>query len=160
MGMNRQLAALAALILIAALAGSCLGEETEKWVICREKSCVYVRAAPGKKAMIIGRAELGDLVVTDGIRKGKYVHLIGLSMESEDGWIHGGYLVDSEPVKMNGEIYRISSRWVVAVRRTVNGSRRAWAKPGAQLKVYAMSEEWTLTNRGFVMTKYLEADVE
>ena len=131
-------------------------ELTPLWVMCR--SFVNVRFRPGKRRAILGRIESGEQVWTDGKRDGPYIHVVALTMESEDGWIHGGYLVEQEPVAMSGERYRVSSNGRVALRRTVNGPRRAWAKTGSTLKVYAMSDDWTLTNRGYIRTEFIEPD--
>ena len=131
---------------------------TPMWVMC--KSFVNVRFRARKRAAVLGRVESGEQVWTDGKRDGPYVHVVRLSMESEDGWIHGGYLVDEEPARMDGERYRVCSNGRVALRRTVDGPRRAWGKSGSTLKVYAMGGGWALTNRGYIRTEFIEPDPE
>lgn len=126
------------------------------WTICKAGSYVNVRSGPMRKAQELGRLEPAEQVWTDGKQKGAYVHVVGLTMESEEGWVHAGYLVKDEPEMLDGEFYRVCSNGRVALRRMVDGSRRAWAKSGAVLKVYVMSKEWALTNRGYIRTEFIE----
>ena len=42
----------------------------------------------------------------------------------------------------------------------LDGKRTRWLKPQASLKVYWWSDEWCVTNCGYVQTKYLELEGE
>ena len=156
------IAAIIALILLAVAMTSAAEPETKTlYVICKPDSFVNVRAKPTKTASILGYRECGDAVETDGTRKGSYIHCINLSLEADDGWIHAGYLVEDPPSILEEETrYRNCSNGRVALRNYVDGKRRSWAKSGANLTVLVMSDDWSLTTRGFIKTEYLEADPE
>ena len=137
------------------------------WVMCKPGSYVNVRYKARKTGAVIGRVECGEKLWTDGKVNGQFLHLVGLTMESGDGWIRRGYVVEDEPAILAGEAnggrgerYLVNALGRVALRRTVNGARRAWAKSGSNLRVLVMSDTWSLTNRGFIRTEFLEADPE
>jgi hypothetical protein len=156
----------AAALLLAAVLCFCLaGAEEEKaelywrqYVICRPESFLYVRMFPRKSAEEIGRLEMGEEVVTKGEKRGKYMRIYLERLEGGEGWVHAGYLVREAPeVPAEGEeIYVVAANGRVAARRYVNGSRRAWLKPGRRVKVYAMTAEWALTSQGFIRTGFLK----
>ena len=64
-----------------------------------------------------------------------------------------------EPEKV-GQTATIVSYGRLAARKYVNGKRTRWLKSGAKLKVWYWTEEWALTNCGYVQSKYLELDGE
>jgi len=41
-------------------------------------------------------------------------------------------------------------------RRNIRGKRTAWLAVCSEVRVYARSEEWAVTSRGFVRMEYLE----
>lgn len=161
---RRRIAALCAalILLICAVAGTAEEDPyeglTPLWAMC--KSYVIVRAAPRKRAKEMGWIDAFDQVWTDGVKSGKYIHLCMLQLDGGEGWVHGGYFVEDEPVAIDRERYRVNSNGRVALRRTVDGRRRAWAKPGANLTVYMISAEWALTNRGYIRSEFIEPDPE
>lgn len=130
-------------------------DEGEYFIICNPESYVWVRRSPKKTAEETGRLEIGDKVYADGPRKNGYVHVDGLSTEWGEGWVWKGYLVEDQPVIYNGN-GTVASNGRVACRRYVNGSRKGWAKSGTEVRVLAYSDEWAVTSRGFIQTKYLE----
>ena len=143
-----------------------IGEEDEPeyqtfYVICKPKSHVNAREFPRKTAKIAGRLECGDAVLTLGERYGRYMKIYGPTFESPDVWIHAGYLVENEP-----EIYKdgikgiIRANGRVSVRRFVRGQRRAWIRPGKQVTVYVVSDDWILTNRGYIQREFVEIEQE
>ena len=97
--------------------------------------------------------ECGWHAETEGKTKNGYLYI---SMSNEDGygWIYKGYVVYSEPVIITFET-NIYAKGRVACWRSIGGTRRCWAKPGDVVVVYAVSEEWAVTNKGFIKTKYL-----
>ena len=127
------------------------------YVLCDDY--VNVRSTPNKKQDPIGRLEVGDSVVLDGRKKNGYVHCIDLTFEQTEGWIFAGFLVYDEPEKV-GQTATIVSYGRLAARKYVNGKRTRWLKSGAKLKVWYWTEEWALTNCGYVQSKYLELDGE
>lgn len=160
--LRRICAVLCAAIIALALAWAAAGTEENdddyqtRYVICNPKSFVNVRSAAKKNAQEVGRLECGDVVYTLGEKKGQYVKIYTTSFESTEGWIHRGYLVEEKPERTGGKTYTVRAKGRVALRRYVNGSRRAWINPGKTVEVYVIAGEWALTNRGFIRTEYLE----
>ena len=152
---------LAAAVLLAALAAFAEEDDADQfytlYVICKPDSYVNVREFPKKNALQAGRVECGDEVETKGEKRGQYLKVYISGIEAGEGWIHRGYLVEEVP-----EVYRdgipgeIRAKGRVAVRRFVDGPRRVWISPGKQVKIYALSDEWALTNRGFIRREFIE----
>ena len=128
-----------------------------RYVMCMDY--VNVRFSPNKKQEPIGRLETGDAVTTDGKKRNGYVHCVNLDFEYSEGWVFGGYLVEDPPENI-GQTATIVSKGRLAARKYVNGKRTRWMKPMASVKVYCWSDEWSLTNCGYVQSKYLELDGE
>ena len=123
------------------------------WVLCQPDSYVNTRPYANKKQEPNGYMECGWHAETEGKTKNGYLYI---SMSNEDGygWIHKGYVVYSEPVIMTFET-NIYSQGRVACWRSIGGNRRCWAHEGDVVIVYAVSKEWSVTNKGFIKTKYL-----
>ena len=92
----------------------------------------------------------------DGVSKNGYYHVI-VGVEAGEGWIKKGYVVHSKPER-DGHVYPISANGRVAARRTVNGTRRRWMHDGDEVKVYMRSEDWCLTNQGFIKTECIDLE--
>jgi hypothetical protein len=151
------LAALAAAVWIAGALGEEEPDYQTLYVMCRPKSFVNVREFPKKKAKVIGRLECGDEVLTLNEKRGKFIKIYAPTLEGGTRWVHRGYLTDEKPeVYEDGKACTVKAKGRVALRRYIKGARRAWIRPGKTLTVYAMTSEWALTNRGFIMTEYLE----
>lgn len=150
-------------VIVAVLTGLGLGEAKADdryetmYVLCSD--FVYARSTPNKKQEPIGRLEPGDEVLTDGRRKNGYVHCVDLSFEQEYGWVYGGYLTYDKPEPV-GRTATIISHGRLAARKYVNGRRTRWLKSGATVKVWYWSDDWALTDCGYVQSKYLELDGE
>ena len=149
-------------IIIAAMLAILIGslaaaeeEGTSVWVMCQPESYVNIRERPGSRSPVLGRYEAGTRLTTDGKTKNGYLHLIHLTLESEEGWIHGGYIVYGEPEEKNAT-YEIRSNGRVAARKTIDGKRRRWMRNGDRVTVYRASRVWAVTNRGFIQTRYLK----
>ena len=121
------------------------------YVLCQPDSFVNVRAFPRKGAEITGYAELGWQLETDGIRKNGYVKVSGYE---GDAWIYAGYLTDCAVTVITLKT-QIVSKGRVACRRAINGTRRKWLKDGTEVTIYALSDEWSITDKGFIKTQYL-----
>lgn len=130
-------------------------EDGTRWVLCNPDSFVNVRAYPRKNGGYLGRLEVGDQVTTDGQEKNGFIHIIGFG-ESGEGWVSKAYLVEDPPVVKTEKAW-IYGSGRVAVRKYPGGPRVKWMKPGDELILYAYSEEWAITNKGFIKTRYLEA---
>lgn len=132
---------------------------TTGYVICQPGDYVNIRSRPSSRSDVVGMFDVGDQIILDGTRKNGYLHAVHLGLESDEGWICEGYVVYDEPEYINGSAV-IVSNGRLAARKNVNGKRTRWLKNGASLKVYYASEEWCVTNCGYVKTQYLEFEEE
>ena len=132
------------------------GEDIDCWVLCQPDSWVNARMNPTKKSIKLGYLECGDHLYTDGKIKNGFLHVWGFSFELGEGWVHKGYVVYSQPYIPVFKKTTVKSNGRVAARRTVNGDRRCWLKDGNEITVYMASEEWSVTNKGFVKTKFID----
>ena len=143
--------------LITALNSVTLGEElTEAWVVCQPDDYVNVRANPSKRSEAVGYAEAGDMVITDGTIRHGFIRVYGIG-EMGVGWIHTGYVVYDEPIRVDQMACSIS-RGRVACRRYIKGKIRTWLHNLDEVKVFYLTDEWCVTNKGFVKTEYLEME--
>ena len=150
---------LIALALLIALIFSFTSANTEKkytqaWVLCQPDSYINVRAFPKKTSEVIGRLFSGDYIYVDGKTKKGFAHC-DVAVEGGEGWVYKGFLVYSEPIP-DGHVYPIEAKGRVACRRDVNGTRRCWVHNGDPVRVYMISDEWCLTNKGFIKTKFID----
>lgn len=125
----------------------------ECWILCQPDSYVNVRPNANKKGSPVAYMECGYKVETDNKTKNNFVHLIGVG-EAGEGWINEGYVVYSEPIKIDRKVY-VESDGRVACFKQIGGKRRCWVKNGDSVTLHFISEEWSITNKGFVRTKYL-----
>jgi hypothetical protein len=132
------------------------GEEQECWILCQPDSWVYARMNPSKKSQELGRLECGDKVYTDGKTKNGFLHIYGLWFELDEGWVKKGYVVFDEPYRPFLYETNISSNGRVMARKTIDGKRRCWLKDGQAIKVYMMTDEWAVTNKGFVKSRFID----
>ena len=146
------------LLLAIVLFVSCsVAENTSVWVLCQPDSYVNIRPFASKRHDPCGIMECGWDGETDGTTKNGYILVYSISTEAGCGWIKKGYIVYSKPIvhTYNTNIY---SKGRVACWRSIGGNRRCWAKNGDCITVYATSEEWAVTNKGFIRTEYLGVD--
>lgn len=124
------------------------------WVLCQPDSYVNIRPFASKKHEPSGIMECGWKSSTNGVTKKGYLFLDDVSNEEGCGWISKGYVVYSEPVMYTFQT-NVYSNGRVACWRSIGGTRRCWVNNGDIVTVYAVSEEWSVTNKGFIKTKYL-----
>ena len=135
------------------------GLAEDVWVLCDPDSFVCVREAPRKTAFAVGGITCGTLLETDGKEKGNFIHVINIHAEDDTGWISKQYIVYSEPKPLY-QSATVVSNGRLAARKGVGGKVRKWLKPMDTLTIYWWSDEWCLTNYGYVQTAYLELDGE
>lgn len=128
----------------------------DAWVLCQPDSYINIRTFANKRSEVAGYLYSGDHVLLDGATKNGYYHVI-VGVEAGEGWIKKGYVIRSKPER-DGHVYPISANGRVAARRTVNGTRRRWMHDGDEVKVYMRSEEWCLTNQGFIITECIDLE--
>lgn len=151
------LIALVVYTVITVLNSTSFGEElTEAYVICQPGDYVNVRMSPSKKSQAIGYIESGEQFLTDEQMKNGFIHCYGIG-ECGEGWIHAGYVVFDEPVRVDRIAYSISKA-KLAARKYIGGKVRKWLKNMTSVTVYWMSDEWCVTSSGFMKTMYLEME--
>lgn len=125
------------------------------WTMCQPDSEVVIREKPNKKSAVIGAVSGGTCMVTDGIEKDGWIHLVDIANESGEGWISSLYVVYSE-VRTDRHIYPVKANGRVACRKFIEGTIRCWVQDEEELTVYLVSSEWCVTNKGFVLTKFID----
>lgn len=130
--------------------------EEVAYVFCADY--VNVRQFPSKKGEEIGRFETGDVVHLDGKKRNGFLHCVDTGLES-DGWIHAGFIVYDEPEHVNQKA-TVVSKGRLAARKYIGGKRTRWLKPLSTVTVYYWSEDWAITNCGYVQSKHLELEGE
>ena len=131
--------------------------EDAKYIMCMDQVNIRMGASTGADS--VGWLEPCDVVYPDGKQKNGFMHCEIPSVEAGEGWIHKGYLVDDKPEKVNQKAY-VTGSGKVQARKNVNGKRTRWLKPGGELRVYWYSDNWCITDCGYVMTDFLELDGE
>ena len=130
------------------------GEETyDCWVLCQPEDYVNIRKTPSRHGEICGWATSGMRFETDWQERNGFLHLVGVS-EYGEAWISEGYIVFVEPKTTDREMV-ITGKGRVAARKTIDGQRRKWLKPGDTVTVYRISDEWAITSAGFVRSDYI-----
>ena len=125
------------------------------YVLCDPESYVNVRKTPKLDGEKTGWLLCGDSVMTDGKKKNHFLHVYGITEDGE-GWVHIGFVVDDKPVVEEGCHASIAANGKVRARWCIGGRRAAWLEVCDDVNVLARSDEWTVTNRGFIKTEYLE----
>lgn len=131
-------------------------EQTVKgWVLCQPADYVNARTSHSRKSPSTGRFETGDELELDGKTKDGFVHVVGPNLESGDYWVYVGYVSMDEP-EWYGDDMEVIGTARVAARKNMTGDVRVWLQPGDIVMVYWITEEWAVTNRGFIRTEWLE----
>jgi hypothetical protein len=130
------------------------GAEGRAWVMCRQVGYVNIRTKPKKTAEAFGGAEAGTLLMTDGRSRGGFLHVVDLAAEESDGWISEKYVVWDEPEEINRRMV-IRAQGRVACRKWIGGKIIKWLQEGDEVTVYWRSREWSVTDKGYIMTAFL-----
>lgn len=130
---------------------------TRVFVLCDPTSPLNVRLKPNLGGEKIGKAFSGDTLTTDGKVVNGYLHIVDCSYEFDEGWVCLGY-ISYTPVDVRQRSMTIDASGRVACRSAVDGKRRRWAKPGQSVTVYAMSDEWAVTDQGYIKASFLAED--
>lgn len=145
------------LIILAGLAAvfTAVAEDKQVFIFCNPKTCVNVRRSAKKGSEVAGRLDFGDWVQTDGKKKNGFLHVIGIG-EYGEGWIFAGYVVEDQPVKLEKAWATVAASGRVMSYRWVDGLKNGWVNVCDDVQVLGWSEEWAITNKGYIRTKYLE----
>jgi len=125
------------------------------YVICMPGDYVNVRPFPSTRHDRSGYLEAGDEIYLDGRKKNGFVHIVNAHTESGEGWVYKGYIVYDEPERVNQKAV-VSCNGRLSARRYIGGKRRKWLQPQQTVKVYYWTDEWALTDSGYVQSKYLD----
>ena len=126
----------------------------EFYVLCKPDGEVNVRERSKLKSPIVGCVFFADRIETDGKEENGFVHVVNLHAEADSGWIYKGLLSKSEPIKATGKAQVFGSE-KVAARKYAGGKVKKWLHEGQNVELYAISEDWCVTEYGYVMTKFL-----
>lgn len=146
---------IALIMLIAAImaAFSAAFADSLIFILCDPKTPVNVRRSPKMGTKITGQLDFGDCVETDGEEKNGFIHVY--AGDAGEGWIHSGYVVSDQPEKVKARACIAATGRVMSYKR-IGGKRRNWLEIGDEVKVIALSDEWAVTSKGYIRTKYLE----
>ena len=145
---------LAVLVLIALISAYDYAMADEYYVLCRPGAEVNVRELAKLKSPIVACVFFGQKVETDGQEKNGFVHAVGLSAETDSGWIYKGLLTKDEPISATGSA-QVFGADRVACRKYADGKVKRWLTDGQNVKLYAISGEWCVTEYGYVKTAFL-----
>ncbi|MCE5342636.1 MAG: SH3 domain-containing protein [Eubacteriales bacterium] len=156
--MKRIISRMLILLLFCIVTSAC-ADETTLYVLCEPGSEVNVRTTASTKSTTEGWLTLGDAVSVDEEKEDStgrdWFHCIDLSTEAGNGWVCAYYLVKTTvTIETYEGTVRADGR--VAARRWPNGERKNWLKEGVELTVYAQTDEWAITNRGYVKVQFIE----
>lgn len=152
--MKKRAVAIILLLIVIFSAFPAVCEEFRVFILCNPESHVNVRKSPKNGSEKTGWVMFADSVLTDGKTKNGYLHVIGITEDGE-GWIKAGYTVKDQPVKVTAWA-AVSASGRVMSYRNAGKNRLGWVPLLAEMKVYALSEEWAVTSRGYIRLKYLE----
>lgn len=159
---TRVLAALLALVLaIGFITGSIILKASAEantvtaWVMCQPGDWVNARVRGSRSSMSIGMLETGHPVEVTGKTEHGYAQCIKTGLENDEAWIHSGYLVFDEP-KWSGAEAEVVCKGVVLCRKYVDGPVRKRLAGGSIVQIFWKTDEWCVTNYGFIKTEYLE----
>ena len=125
------------------------------WVLCQQADYINVRSTASKKGEAIGWLNCGDEVDLSGKAQNGFAEIVNGIDTAKSAWVYAGYIVFDRPVWSGRQMF-VASNARVAARKCVEGEVRRWLQPGDVVTVYWESAEWSVTNRGFVKTEYLE----
>ena len=125
------------------------------WVMCDPESYVCIHEKPKKTSWAFGGVTFGTMLKTDGRIENGFLHLIDLSAECETGWISTQFIVYDEPEILMQKA-QVVSNGRLAARKGIFGKIRKWLKPMTELTIRVRSNEWCLTNYGYVQTEFLD----
>ena len=131
-------------------------EYTTAWVICQPGDYVNARSKPSNRSESVGWFDGGEEILLDGQEKNGFLHCVG-RFETCGAWIYSGYVVYEQPTRVYVRA-SVISKGKLKARKCVDGKRRCWLHNGDTVKVHWFTDTWCVTNKGFVMTKFLEME--
>lgn len=129
-------------------------EENGYYVICTPEAEINVRESPKLRSGIVACLFFAQRVETDGKEVNGFVHVVNLNADVSDGWVYKGLLVEDQPIPSSG-VAQVYNAGRVACRKYANGIVLQWLKDGTNVEVYAISDDWCVTEYGFIKTEFL-----
>ena len=129
-------------------------QTTTAWIMCSPDGYVNCRLTPSTRGDVIGYLETGYRLEIDGKTKNGYAHCVDMSLEYSTGWVHCGFIVFEEPKWWDKDM-TITASGRVACRKWADGERINWVIDGSTVHVYWTSDNWAITNKGWIQTQYL-----
>lgn len=128
-------------------------EDDGYYILCRPGGVVNVRSRPSKTAPVVGWVEFGRYVHPDGKEKNGFIHVVDLAAEVTEGWIYAGFLAYDPPrdEKYTAEVWG----GPVIARSCIGGKQIGRLKDGQTVTVYARSNAWAVTSKGYIMCDWL-----
>ena len=124
----------------------------EVWVLCKPGGTVNLRATPGGR--VFGGCQSGAKMWTDNKSRNGFLRVMELAAEEDSGWISSRYIVYDEPREIMG-VMMICSEGRVACREWIGGKVVRWVQDGELVTVYWISDEWAVTEYGYIRSVYL-----
>lgn len=131
-----------------------VADDYKVFILCNPESHVNVREKPKNSSAKTGWIMFGDSVLTDGKTKNGYLHVLCIT-ENGEGWIKAGYAIQDQPVKVSARAAVCASGRVMSYRNA-GKNKLGWVPLLAEMAVYALSDEWAVTSRGYIRREYLE----
>lgn len=131
-------------------------EQNNAWIMCKPGGEVNIRPRATTHGQPIGRFAFGDGFVASRAYK-DWVYSGSLGIEEGEGWVSADYVVYDRPEEIpGGRVYTVRASGRVAIWKGLSCSSRAcWVRPGDRVTVWALSEGWALTDRGYIRRSYL-----
>lgn len=137
------------------ISGISAAENVKAYILCMPGDYVNAREKPSRKSQVSGYLDPCDEIVLDGETKNGFAHIASPSFET-DGWVYLGYVSLEKPVWKGGQEAIVNCNGRLAARKNMTGDVRKWLKNGTELQVLWWTDEWSVTNYGFVRTEYIE----
>ena len=152
--MKKALAFLIVLLSLITAAFAVANAEDEYFIICEPGCVVNVRISPDTHSEIIGCKFFGDALMFDRQKNG-FVHITNLNSEYSEGWVYKGLISEDKPIEANASAVIVSNARVAGIKY-VNGKIKRWLNNGTEVTVFAISEEWCVTDKGYVKAEFIE----
>lgn len=130
--------------------------ELTAYVLCQPGDYVLVRSTPSMKGNEVGFLDPTDEIVIDVNAKNGFFPIISPTFDSREAYISCRYVSTEKPVWKDGHEYVVVSNERLMARKWIDGPRRQWLVNGSEVRVYWYTPSWSVTNKGFVKSKYLE----
>ena len=129
--------------------------ELKCWVLCQPRDYINVRSLPSTHGNPVGFLDPGDEITISTDAKNGFFPIISPSFDGE-AFISARYVSTEEPEWKGGQEYCVVSNARVAARKWLDGPRLSWLVNGTVVRVFYYTPTWSVTNRGFIQSQYLE----